>query len=114
MYELVWLEHDNYVRLVLIADGAPVSTSAITQVKTVFVPLEGGSQQVVSSTNSSSDMIRWGQSGYETGEIRLFLGNSGIPPGIYLAYLIVYDPEKPDGIVWGEEPIKFIFRPSPL
>jgi hypothetical protein len=93
--ETVYLDHDNYLNLILKADGAAVDLVGVTR-----MTLSVG-KDVVDSDNGGSDPIQWAKLGYATGEIRLFLGAEDLTPGDYLAPLIVYDPTNTDGVVWG-------------
>ncbi len=66
---------------------------------------------LVDSDNGDTDPIRWRKTGYTTGEFRLFLGHEAITPGNYRAWLVVYDPTNPNGILWGIVPIEAIAEP---
>lgn len=94
--ENVYIGHDNTIDLILKSDGIAVSTTGITKI-TLQV-----ADELVSSTNQATDAIRWNQSGYKTGEIRLQLGHQDIDAGRYpRCYLTIYDVVNTDGIVWG-------------
>ncbi|MEM4359708.1 MAG: hypothetical protein QXT45_04210 [Candidatus Bilamarchaeaceae archaeon] len=114
MHEVVWLEHDNENSLILSIDGEPANGNAISSVKLVLSAPDGRIVQTIVSNNQPSDSIRWNQPDYLPGELRMKLGALNVPPGLYLARLIVYDTERPNGIVWGESPMQFTVRPSPL
>lgn len=100
--EIVYLGHDNSVDLLLKADGVAVDLAAVTAA-TITV-----GDVTISSDNEDTDPIRWAKSGYTTGEIRLFLGVESIVASttVYPAYLVIYDAENPNGIVWGYVPIR--------
>lgn len=97
MIEYAYLGHDNSIDLLLKADGTAYDLTNITQ-----MTLTLGSDTSITSDNGAADPIRWNKSGYDTGEVRLFLGDQSITAGTYRrAYLVVYDNDNPDGIVWG-------------
>jgi hypothetical protein len=93
--EIVYLGHDNIIDLSLTADGEAVDLSSITKMTLSFGEL------LIESDNDVTDPIRWGQSEYDTGEVRLYLGDQSIPAGRYFAPLVVYDSNNIEGIVWG-------------
>ena len=97
--EYVYLGHDNYIDLILMANGSAQNLSGITKMTLTFDTTK------ISSANQASDPILWNQAGYQTGEIRIFLGKQSLTPGSYEAPLIVYDASDPDGIVWDIIPI---------
>ena len=92
--EIVYLGHDNYIDLILMANGVAQDLTGITKMTLTF------GTKLVSSTNLSTDPILWKQAGYGTGEIRIFLGKQSITPGNYSAPLILFDPVNVDGVVW--------------
>jgi hypothetical protein len=95
--EFVYLSHDNSIDLLLKADGVAYDLSDAT---TATLTLGG---VTITSTNLSNSPIRWNKVGYDTGEIRLFLGDQSINVGTYQkAYLVIYDPNNTNGIVWGD------------
>jgi hypothetical protein len=102
--ETVYLGHDNSIDLILQADGVAVDLAGVTAMKLTMRDV------LISSTNQAADPIRWAQAGYDTGEIRLFLGDEVIEPGTYKtsAWLTVYDPTNPDGVVWGNIPLTVV------
>ena len=94
--EVVYLGHDNSIDLLLKADGTAYDLSSITSA-TITI-----GTTTLTSTNASNGTIRWNKSGYDTGEIRLFLGDQSLTAGTYRrAYLVLYDAENTNGIVWG-------------
>lgn len=94
--EIVYLGHDNSIDLILKADGTAVDLSSVTQMTVTL----GGT--TITSAGGDTDPIRWAKSGYDTGEVRLYLGGQTIPAGSYRAVLVVYDSVNLNGIVWGE------------
>ena len=93
--EIVYLGHDNTVDLLLKADGTAQDLSSVTKITATF------GDTLIESTNAANGPITWAQSGYETGEIRLALGDQSISTGSYNVPIVVYDAVNTDGIVWG-------------
>jgi len=100
--EIVYLGHENSIDLILKADGIAVALTSVTRMTLTL------GTTLIDSENGGADPIRWIQTGYATGEIRLFLGDQTISAGNYQAPLVVYDPTNTDGIVWGFIPITVI------
>jgi len=98
--EYVWLGHDNTVNLILKEDGSAVDTSGLTKITVTLDEI------TFKSTNQASDLIRWNQGGYDTGEIRLALGDQNLSVGRHKATIVVYDATNTDGIVWGSLTIR--------
>ena len=93
--EKVYLNHQNPIRLVLKENSSAIDTSLIEKVSVTL-------NYSVESTSASAGYIRWNQAGYESGEIRLYLGTSTkLLPGIYDAPIVIYDNVSTAGIVWG-------------
>lgn len=97
--EIVFLGHDNSIDLILKADGTAQNLASVTDM-TITV-----GTVTVSSDNGDADPIRWAKAAYDTGEVRLFLGDQSLTPGSYSAPLVVYDSDNPDGVVWGYIPM---------
>jgi hypothetical protein len=77
-------------------DGAALSLESVTQ-----IDINIGGVTVV-STNQPSDLVRWEQQGYSTGEVRCFPGRvPGIQLGWQPCWLIIYDPTLPNGVPFG-------------
>ena len=92
----VYLDRDNVVQLKLMEAGAASATTSITAMKLIV------GEVLVSSTNVAADHIRWNQSGYETGEVRLQLGHEELTAGRYhRCFLITYTATNTQGEVWG-------------
>ena len=98
--ETIYLGHDNAVRLVCKENSSAIDTSVLTKAAIQLNVL-------VDSTAADAGYLRWNQSGYESGEVRLYLGMATvISPGKYKAPLILYDATSPNGIVWGTIELK--------
>jgi len=98
-YEIVWIGHDNFNAQLLKADDIAVDLSGVISMSLAIEEL--AVDLVINSTNVEGDPIRWAQAGYQTGEIRLFLGDQAIPARRHKAKLAVYDSSNPNGILWG-------------
>ena len=97
--EIVYISHNNINQLRLRASGVSQDLSVVNKITATF------RNKLISSTDKAAGDITWDQSGYLTGEIRLDLGEKGIPPGTYDdVYIVVYDELNTDGIVWGSFP----------
>lgn len=97
---LVYLGHDNALDYILKADAVAVDLSAVTRMTLTL------GATLIDSDNGDADPIRWAKSGYATGQFRLVLGGQTITPGSYQnAWLVVYDPTNPGGVVFGSIPI---------
>ena len=92
--EHVYLGHDNTIDLTLKADDVAQDLSAVTKITATF------DDTLVESTDNESGAITWAVSGYDTGEIRLALGDQTISAGTYSVPIITYDATNDDGIVW--------------
>lgn len=106
MAETVYLYHDNSIDLILKADGTAVGTSAVTMITASFGTV------LCKSTDKAAGIIRWDQAGYDTGEIRMFLG--GATSVVVDKYpevpIVVYDATNPNGVVWGTVEIDVLAR----
>jgi hypothetical protein len=106
--EYVYLGRDNSIDLILKADDVVVNLSSVTAMEIVIGDV------VISSDNGDADPIRWAKAGYDTGEVRLYLGGEEtIIAGDYTgtsnrASLIVIDAGNPNGIHWSDIPMKVI------
>ena len=93
--EYVYDGHDNTIDLILKSDGTAQDLSTVTKITASF------GDTLVSSEDAAAGAITWAQDGYDTGEIRLSLGNQDITPGLYRNVpIIIYDIVNPNGIVW--------------
>ena len=98
--EVIWLGHDNTVDLSLKKDGVALTDDemdGITQITASFGSI------LITSTNQAGDPIRWRQTGYDDGEIRISVGGESIAPNTYDVYLVVYDSANTDGVVWSTD-----------
>ena len=93
--EIVYLGHDNTIDLLLKADGTAQDLSSVTKITATF------GDTLIESTDAATGPITWAQSGYDTGEIRLALGDQSITADRYMVPIVVYDATNTDGIVWG-------------
>jgi hypothetical protein len=94
--EVVYLGHDNSIDLLLKADGVAYDLANTTQINLTI----GGT--TITSINGNTDPIKWYRAGYDTGEMRMFLGDQDIDPGTYRrAWIVVFDYDNNEGIVWG-------------
>lgn len=107
MEEIIYIgSYDNTIDLRLDSDGTAISTSSITRIDANI----GGVD--VTSTNESTDPIRWAQLDYVEGEIRCKLGDAdGLVPFLGDMYIVVFDPTNPDGVVFGPIAVKAVQLP---
>lgn len=95
MEEHVYPGRDNTIDLVLKADGEATNLDSVTKITALI------GDTLIESEDHEAGPIMWGNAGYETGEIRLDLGDQGIAAGRYAASITVYDVENTNGIFWG-------------
>jgi hypothetical protein len=93
--EYIFNGHDNSNEIILKSDGLAIDLSNVTAMTITFGDL------TISSMNGDEDPIRWDKAGYAQGEVRFFLGHSGISEGSHHAPLVVYSEAFPEGYVWG-------------
>jgi len=94
--EIVYLGHDNTVDLILKVDGTAQDLSSVTKITATF------DSATIESADKASGAITWDQAGYDTGEIRMALGDETITAKkYYTVWIVTYDPVNSDGIVWG-------------
>ena len=107
--ELIWIGRDNSIDLVLYSNSSAVDLAAVTEMRLSLK----NSTIILTSTDSALGLIRWGSTGYATGEIRIVAGGSSvITPGRYTATLVVFDPSNSSGIVWDNDiPIRVMADP---
>lgn len=95
--EVVYQGHSNSIDCILKSNGSAVDLSVATQMTLTFGTV------LITSTNNATHHILWNQAGYETGEVRIWLGSdTQIGEGNYDAPLVVYSATAADGIVWGK------------
>jgi hypothetical protein len=105
-FEKIYIGHDNPIRLVCKENSSAVDTTLLTKVSVTL-------NVMLSSTSAAAGLIRWNQAGYESGEIRLMIGNSTmLLAGTYQAPLILFDAVNTNGIVWGMVPIQVLTNPE--
>ena len=94
--EIVYLGHDNTIDLILKADGVAQDLSSVTKITATF------ESTTIESTDHAAGVVLWNNDGYDTGEIRLDLGDQSIDPGGYDVPIVTYDPSNANGVVWGK------------
>ena len=94
--EIVWLGHDNTIDLLLKANGVAQDLASVNKITATF------GDKTITSEDHAAGAILWNNDGYDTGEIRLDLGDQSIDSGGYDVPIVVYDPSNTDGIVWGK------------
>lgn len=95
--EIVYLGRDNSVDLLLKEDGVAYNLSGFTAMTLLVGTVE------IESSNGSTASIRWAKDGYDTGEVRLYIGNvANLVAGKFCCPLVVYDAATyTNGLVWG-------------
>lgn len=93
--ETIYLDKNNAIDLILLADGVAVDLSSVTR----MILRDVGCEWEVDSATSAV-AFDWSAGG---GVLSLRLGDETIPPGAYNCWLIVIDPTNTDGIVWEEQ-----------
>lgn len=108
--EVTYLGHDNTIALALWKDNdSGVLTlltndemDAITEITASF----GSTKVSTLAANKATGAIRWSQTGFATGEIRLLLGDQSITADLYPKVpIIVYTASGDDGVIYAEVPI---------
>jgi len=92
--EHIYLGHDNTIDLLLKANDVAQDLSAVTKITASF---DG---TLIESEDNESGYIMWNKTGYDTGEIRLNIGDQDLTVGSYVVPIVVYDPTNDTGIVW--------------
>ena len=92
--EHVYLGHDNTIDLILKADDVAVDLTAVTKITATF------DDTLIESEDNENGAITWAVSGYDTGEIRMALGDQALTAGSYFVPIITYDSGNLTGIVW--------------
>jgi len=104
--EKYYLTHDNSIDLLLKSNNAAVNLAGANKI-TISVD-----DTLIESENGASDPILWAKTGYDTGEIRLFLKNENLTVGDYKVPIVVYTVDAPDGIVWDYFILKVLEDPE--
>ena len=102
--EPIYLGHDNTINLQLTADSVAVDTSGFTKV-TATLESEAGVKLTVTTLAAAkaTGSIKWDQSGYDTGEIRIKFGDQSLTGGQrHTLKVVAYDSTNTDGVVWGD------------
>jgi hypothetical protein len=95
---VVYHNHSNSVDFILKSNNSAVALDAAT-----VITLTLGTVLITGTAANATGHIRWAQAGYETGEVRLFLGeDTQVSPGSYDAPLVVYSATATAGVVWGK------------
>ncbi|MEW4983082.1 MAG: hypothetical protein AB1Y26_07605 [Cycloclasticus sp.] len=96
----IWLGRDNALELQLQDAGAVIDHSAITRVEVDL----GGGTVLDSDTNAAwFDLTK-------TDRLVFKLGQSSVAAGQYRARLIIYTPDYPNGLIWGDQPEDMVFN----
>ena len=90
--ERVYLDRDNSIDVILMADGSAADLSSVTRMTLSF-----GDTDVDSA--AAAGVFDWSVGG---GLLTLQLGGQEIAVGRYDARLVVYDPGHSNGLVWGD------------
>ena len=104
--EIVYLGHDNTVRLQLKASSSAASLGSVTN-----ITLTVGSTLISGSSSATTGEIIWSGSSFSTGEVRIRIGNfssasTPLTAGTYLCPMVVYSATNSTGIVWGNVPLR--------
>lgn len=104
----VYNGRDNKIDLALRQDGQPVSATILTRVQFEMHPKDGGSEVVIDSNTSPNafDLTQVKKVGdVVVNIVRLILGDESIPAGHYDGWLVGFDADHTDGLVWAEFPV---------
>ncbi len=98
--EKVFLGHTNTIDLILKSNNTAVDLSGVAKMSLTF---NGVTISATASTDATS-IIKWNQTGYATGEVRLNLGaQATLSTGLYDVPLVVYESTSDtDGVMWGD------------
>jgi hypothetical protein len=92
----VYHGRDNEIAIILKENGTAIDVSGSSA-----MTLRVG-KLLISSTNGSTQRIRWNGTTYVTGEVHLCLGSAtDIPVHVYRAPIIVYDSTNTKGVMFG-------------
>lgn len=96
--EKIYVGHDNTIDRILKADGVAQDLSNATKIAISI----GGT--TFESSDKANGIITWDQAGYDTGEIRIGIGNEtglqALAGSTYDAEITVFDASNPNGITW--------------
>ena len=99
--DVVYNDFDNTLDFILKSDGTAQDLSELTQVKLIDVK---GTFEVDSAVSLSA--FDW--SSLTTGKLIMKLGHESIPEGVYTCWLVVYDLDYVEGLVWGTVDLRFV------
>lgn len=103
----VYHGRDNEVAIVLKENGTAIDVSGSSA-----MTLRVG-KLLISSTNGSTQRIRWNGGTYVTGEVHLCLGSAtDIPVHFYRAPITVYDSTNTNGVCFGRVPLDVKVNPE--
>lgn len=109
MSDIVFLNRDNTIDLLLVADGVPVAASSITRVLLTLGSTTIDSDDAGFGAGQAFDVtqtqnVRYLGTDYADQSIlRLKLGGvSGLAAGEYTARLVTIDPDNTGGLVWSD------------
>jgi len=100
---MIYLERDNVILLELQQDGQTVTQGAVTRA-VLWFPSRAGvdGNSVVFDTDTDSDItLEVSQT-----QVRIQAGQRPMNPGVYTAYLTIYDQNHPNGIAWASVPTR--------
>lgn len=95
MAERAFLSYDNAVTITAFDGDEAQNISFATKVVVVL----GGGITLDSDANPSYFDL----TGLVLGDVKLTLGQSTVPAGIYKVRFVTYDPAHPNGLVWAHE-----------
>ena len=105
--ETLYLDHDNSVDFILKAKGIALTDNQMDTITQITATVED-TLILTLAANKASGPIKWRQTGYDTGEIKLFFGDQTLTKGTYKVWIVIYDAINTDGIVWGFFQLKIL------
>ena len=106
--EYILLGRDNTIDLLLLKEGPDDSSPVAVDLENATKITASFGDDLVSSVDPANGVITWDQVGYDTGEIRLALGEETLTAGTYQVPIIVYDAVNDDGIQWRKVDMKVV------
>ena len=97
--ERVYLDRDNSIDVILMADGSAADLSSVTR-----MTLAVGSVTLDSAVIAHAGVFDWATSG-ASGILILNLGAQSLTAGDYDATLTIYDATYTTGLIWGDIPL---------
>ena len=97
--------YDNVLRFRVESDGVAIDEEAVTRTQLHLDSVDGSVSLVLdSNTPEHTGLLSW----VATGVLELKLAETpGLIAGRWSGRLVVFDGSHPDGIVWGDEPVRF-------